>query len=115
VAETGKPDRAETIARSINVRSQKEQALAVVARAVAETGNHDRAEMIAHSITNSHQQAQVLSTLAMTVQPDRARRLVAYALMVGDWRTCLESLVQLQPRAISVVADELCERQTSPT
>jgi hypothetical protein len=109
--------KAEAIARSITDPVRQAQALSAVSLAYANRGNSEQAENIARSIANPPRQAQTLAALASSVSPDKARKLLAYALMIGDWQICLTALIRINPDIAAVIADEFfspVEPQISP-
>jgi tetratricopeptide (TPR) repeat protein len=98
--------KAEMIARSITEPISQAQALSAITRAFADLGQMKRAETIARSISDFSQQAQTLTALAADLAPSEAKRLLAYALMVGHWQICLAGLVRIEPRVVGVIAEE---------
>ena len=86
--------------------------LAQVARAAAEFGDLDQAAAAARSITDPERQVQALAELARESEPEQARSLLALALAVGNWEPLAETLAQISPDAIVVIADEYLKLRT---
>jgi hypothetical protein len=66
----------------------------------------DRAEAAATTIPNPDQRARALATLAGKAAPKRARSLLAQALTAGHWEASVVVLAQINPPAVSTIADE---------
>jgi hypothetical protein len=108
---TSNLSRAETIARSITDVVLCGKALDTVARALAGSGDLKHAEGVARSIVDFPRQAQTLIALTSYLGTDEARILVASALMIAHWQTCLPALMRIEPEAVAIIADEY--RRTS--
>jgi tetratricopeptide (TPR) repeat protein len=111
----GELDRARAVASSITTPHLQARTLAALAKVLAAAGDPDRAEDVINSITESGLLAKALADLAGTVQPTRARRLVARAFSAGDWTLSLDALAKIQPFVLAQVADELLSEADQPS
>lgn len=60
----------------------------------------------ADAITDTRSCAAALTALVMQTEPDRARRLLARALVIGDGTESLDALLKVQPdAALAIAAD----------
>ena len=69
-------------------------------------GDLDRAQALAQAITHPDQKARTFVDLAKRAKPDQVRPLLAWALAVDNWRSLVEVLVGVDPRAVITIADE---------
>lgn len=73
----------------------------------ATRGLADRIEGLTARVEDPDRQAQILVALSRTVEPARARRLVARVLSGPAWTAALGALREVEPRALPLVAEEL--------
>lgn len=131
----GDHDWAEALTELITKPKLRAEALARIAQAVAVGGEDDRAARLAdeaatlaRQITDPDEQAEALAGLARmlvdvsnetsplpehTRSPplmDRARRLLAAALVTGSWAAVVVGLARVDPLAVTALADEVQER-----
>jgi len=104
----GEPDRAQAVAQLITIPSRQAETLTTLAKKLA-AGNLDRAEAVVNSITDTSLLAKALAALAETIQPERARPLVARAFQAGDWTVPLHALSRVQPIVLAEIADKLLQ------
>ncbi|MEU9833853.1 trypsin-like peptidase domain-containing protein [Streptosporangium sp. NPDC048047] len=69
-------------------------------------GLADRIEELALGIEDEDRRAQILMALARTVEPPRARRLLARVLSGPAWTAALSALHDAEPRALPAIAGE---------
>jgi tetratricopeptide (TPR) repeat protein len=98
---------AEEIARLIIDPPLQSQALGSLAQALIKQENFQVAESIAKSIIDPAAQTRTLINMSAKLPMDQARRVVAYALLIGDWQICLEALMRIEPDVIDIMASEL--------
>jgi HEAT repeat protein len=102
IAAAGDPDRAETLARSLNNRHAR--ALAAAAEATVAAGDPDRAETLARSLNNPHAQAQALAAVARATAAagdlDRAGRLLCAVLATASWQVPLPVVAEHWPQVV---------------
>ncbi|MFF0312037.1 trypsin-like peptidase domain-containing protein [Streptosporangium sp. NPDC004379] len=72
----------------------------------AARGLADRIEELAARIEDEDRRAQILMALARTVEPPRARRLLARVLSGPAWTAALSALHEAEPRALPAIAGE---------
>ena len=109
IAQAGDPDRAEAIARAITDVVESDLA-AILRAAVAEAKNTDRPE----ALSRPHNQAQALAYLATTIAHtgdlNRARRLMARALIMDpldNW--WVKTVPHLFPSGVGTALDILVD------
>jgi hypothetical protein len=108
------PDRAQALVRSITDPARQARArqsleeIEVIreVRAVAHA-DLDQAEALAQRISTPDWQALVLLNLARQATPARARRIIAQAFRLSFWAMPLDALAQVEPAALTAIADEL--------
>jgi tetratricopeptide (TPR) repeat protein len=104
LAETGQFQKAEEIARSIDLGYFRGQALAQVAEALAAAGQRAEAEVMARSITEpnwwqSRALARIAREFARADDADGAARVATAACAAGRWTLAVESMLRLIPSA----------------
>jgi hypothetical protein len=73
LAQAGRYERAETVARSITDPSGQARALTEMAGELAQAGRYEQAETVARSITDPSEQAQALTAVARALVAGEAR------------------------------------------
>ncbi|MFC5001279.1 hypothetical protein ACFPIJ_26010 [Dactylosporangium cerinum] len=96
---------AEQAAHTITDPNSQTRALTGVASVLATAGDRTRAEQAAHSITDLYWQALALTDVVVTCEPAKARPLIAAALVLGPWTTCLQALARIDPAALATLVN----------
>jgi hypothetical protein len=73
------------------------------------TGEHERAEGLVRTITAPDLQAKALVKLAGKAEPAHARQLISRALSKGTWTLPLAIIAEVEPRALTTIADEFLQ------
>ncbi|SFF84710.1 hypothetical protein SAMN05421678_102382 [Actinopolymorpha cephalotaxi] len=103
---SGEMTDAERIVFSIAAPASRARALGVVTQGWASKGNMQRSETVASEITDPIERSKTLSDLAVNYPSDRSHHLLAQALVIGHWSTCLRALARIRPDLITVIGAE---------
>jgi tetratricopeptide (TPR) repeat protein len=98
---------ARRVAQEIGWGEETSSALSVLVDALTAAGRPKLAREVADGIELEDFRAEALLAMAKAAEPNRARRLIAEAIVVGRWTVALRQLAQVDPGALAAVADEL--------
>ncbi|MFC9005640.1 P-loop NTPase family protein [Streptomyces microflavus] len=93
--------------RSLTDRYEQSVGLSRLAEAVTTAGGLTTALDLAERIPLPGWRARVLANLARFVEPVQRRRLLARALILGDWSNLLDILARCAPEALQALTDTL--------
>ncbi|MFD4443637.1 tetratricopeptide repeat protein [Nocardia sp. NPDC058519] len=105
-AECGFIAESERVIHSIADPIVRARSLGELAQICAKIGDSERAEKLAATITDPGERAKTLAALALGIEIDRAAAVLAQALSLGHWGSCLPALVRIEPEAVRAVRDE---------
>jgi len=108
LAQAGKYEQAETLARSITDPDRQTDALARLAEALAKAEQYEQAEASARSITDPVRQADALAQVAEAVAEDRefvsANRATAAICAAGHWTIVMRPVLRQDSTAFTPLA-----------
>lgn len=93
--------------RSLTDRWEQSLCLSHLTEAVTTAGDLATALDLAERIPLSGRRAGVLANLARFVEPVQGRRLLARALLLGNWSNLLDILAQCAPETLQALTDTL--------